>query len=60
MGLFGQFHDEVRRILLPRTRLRASLPCSKRRDFKKEAEHLFLQLESLFVLYLCGVATLQK
>src|SRR5215218_1513694 len=31
---------DFRRTLLPRTRLRASLPCSKRRGFKKEVEHI--------------------
>jgi hypothetical protein len=38
--LFRQFQGEVRRISLPRTRLRTSLPCSKRRGFKKGVEHI--------------------
>jgi hypothetical protein len=48
--------SELRRIHLPRTQLRVSLPCSKRRGFKKAVEHLFLQMEPLFALCLCGVA----
>jgi hypothetical protein len=47
---------EVRREHLPRTRLRVSLPFSKRRGFKKSVEHLFLQMEPLFALCLCEAA----